>query len=84
MTNKQALEAIREILWPATEPDPDHLWDVEAIEDVARILLKAGYGPKPPPMPEPFGPSPVYHAESRQNRFKGLLNNVATLRRPKR
>ncbi len=41
----RALEVIREILWPLA--DPDEQWTAGTIEEVAEIIERAGYGPRP-------------------------------------
>lgn len=44
--DKQILKQIREALWPAA--DPDHSWDADTIDSVARIMSESGndgYGP---------------------------------------
>lgn len=41
---RKALHDVQEILWPVGNPDAE--WSSETIEDVARALVRHGFGPR--------------------------------------
>jgi hypothetical protein len=46
LDDEELLMDIREILWPLG--DKDHSWNADTIDEVARALIAAGYGPTVP------------------------------------
>jgi hypothetical protein len=61
-TATEALEALREILWPADDPGAD--WSPDTLEAIAEVMEAAGYGEPPPPPPPP-----VDYDEARMRRM---------------